>query len=875
MVGKKLHKKNLKLPQWFKDNLSFDFLLPHQAAFCVDWFNVEEFQDEKFQYINEDGEKKFVKVKKFGPNYFIVAGTGTGKSLIAYIAMISTLTERGGSVIYSGNYKALINEQFEEISELIKGQKLKIRRKTGDFSSRGIEDLGRYDIILTTYETCEQILQNKPKWIEKVNLMVIDEIHTVGNKERGPILESVIAMSLSLNIPLIFLSATVGDEADIEKFAKNLSATLIDAHDYRLVPLNKFVLYEDSAYFDNGRRCKEIKKSTGRFEGTSSSVGAMRNFALWVLFSQTKKAKKDGKRIPQILCFVRSRNDAVNNSKRLVKRIKELLKMSTIEKNFNFKPIDINEIEEIKPPSTNIVLSDTLKKTIPYRVAFHSSSLTLDWRNYVEKLFKLGYIRIIWSTPTLSAGVNLPAQYTLIYPKIAIRELAINEYQQSIGRAGRPKYDKLGYGGIVVLEKKELPTKEDNLAWYLDKYVNADTETIYSSMLMIDDRELESLNARGIKKIDNEIMLKCLDYGKLRTHPNFFAFILKLISGDYASNKQAIVKFCKENLLLFRQFDELPVSELVEEAIEVLLDPYKVVSGEYFGQTMYQNALGDSFPLIDTEEDKATYFVRPLGELSIKTYLRPLSASIFASLCTNSDIQYRLYINKNEDVIAKKLLYFVGIVPDFYSQVSIPSSVVPALLGEYENEISDEYFILDYDFIHIEPSICINKYGRPSLYALSQNAEQIQVKSFVSWWVSIIANEWINEVPMRKIEEKLNISMGNYQTYFGQNGVYAWLLQAASLIAVHFKDIDLRKKLSLLGRRIEKGCKADILPLTYLKYVGRDRGRQLYNLGYTTVESISDATPTSISQVKGLSVRLAEDVIDQAKRIVKIRKSRS
>ncbi|MBD3229403.1 MAG: DEAD/DEAH box helicase [Candidatus Lokiarchaeota archaeon] len=872
MVNKKLHKKYIK-PEWLRDNLSHEYLLPHQAAFCVDWYGIEEFKDEKFEYKNENGNTKNVKVKNFGSNYFIVAGTGTGKSLIAHIAMAFTLHEKGGSVIYSGNYKALINEQYEEVKELFRGQKFKIRRKTGDFSSRGIEDLGRYDVVLTTYEACEQILQNRPGWIKKVNLIVIDEIHTVGDEDRGPILESVIAMALSLNIPLVFLSATVGDQADIETFARNLNATLIDAHDFRLVPLEKFVLYENKAYYDNSKKHKLIERSRGRFEATSSTIGAMRNFALWVLFSRAKKAKELKTKIPQILCFVRSRNAAVNNSERLVKRIKELLDMSTIEKKFDFNPIDLDEIEEIETPTSNIVLADILKETIPYRVAFHSSSLTLDWRNYVEKLFKLGYIRVIWSTPTLSAGVNLPAKYTLIYPQIAMRDLQINEYKQSIGRAGRPKYDRIGYGGIVVLKKRDLPTKEDNIAWYFDKYVNADPETIYSSMLMIESHEKKKLEKQK-KKITGDMMKEYLDRGKLRTHPNFFAFILKLISGDYAKNTRSIIDFCERNLFIFRQFPELPVADLIAESIDVLLDPYKVISGNYFGQMSYQKALGKSFPLIDKISD-SEFSVRPLGKLSIKTYLRPLSASMCASLATNDDIQYRLFINKNENILAKKLAYFIGLTPDFYSSVSIPSGSLIPLLNEYDNDICDESFLLDSDFIRLDPSSCYGKYGRPSLYALYNSTNQLQIKSFISWWVSLIAEEWINETKMRKIEEKFNISFGNYQNYFGQNGVYVWLSQAASLIAMHFKNKKLYQQLSLLSKRIEKGCKTEILPLTYLKEVGRDRGRQLFDLGYKTIESIAKADPISISKVKGLSIKRSENIIKQADRIVKIKNSRS
>jgi helicase len=86
-------------------------------------------------------------------------------------------------------------------------------------------------------------------------------------------------------------------------------------------------------------------------------------------------------------------------------------------------------------------------------VAFHHAGLSSEMRNFVEKLYRQGLIKVITCTPTLSSGVNLPARFVVIKDVGLTRnylQLNPNMLHQMCGRAGRPGYDDRGKAVILA-----------------------------------------------------------------------------------------------------------------------------------------------------------------------------------------------------------------------------------------------------------------------------------------------------------------------------------------------------------------------------------------------------------------------------------------
>ena len=113
-------------------------------------------------------------------------------------------------------------------------------------------------------------------------------------------------------------------------------------------------------------------------------------------------------------------------------------------------------------------------------VDFHHAGLVNEQRKKVEAAFKEGTIKIITCTPTLAAGLNLPAYRVIVrdlkrFGLGGMDYLPVLEIRQMLGRAGRPKYDTEGEG--ILLPKSEA---EARFAW--DTYITGKTEEISSKL---------------------------------------------------------------------------------------------------------------------------------------------------------------------------------------------------------------------------------------------------------------------------------------------------------------------------------------------------------------------------------------------------------
>ena len=160
-------------------------------------------------------------------NALIAIPTASGKSLIAYIAILRKLLleDIGSKAIYIVPLKALASEKFEDFKALGKALNLTIGLGIGDSSSEA-KRIDECDILVCTSEKLDSIIRNRSQSMSNVSIIVSDEFHLLNDASRGPTLEINLTKLRYLrpNAQIIALSATVGN---CEQLSNWLDAELI------------------------------------------------------------------------------------------------------------------------------------------------------------------------------------------------------------------------------------------------------------------------------------------------------------------------------------------------------------------------------------------------------------------------------------------------------------------------------------------------------------------------------------------------------------------------------------------------------------------------------------------------------------------------
>ena len=111
-----------------------------------------------------------------------------------------------------------------------------------------------------------------------------------------------------------------------------------------------------------------------------------------------------------------------------------------LQDNIKMQPIK-EVLEQLKRSPAG--LDPSLAKSISFGVSYHHAGLSYDERDIIEGAFKQGTIKVLISTTTLSAGVNLPARRVIIRSPFSYRNQLLDTliYRQMIGRGKFSKYN--------------------------------------------------------------------------------------------------------------------------------------------------------------------------------------------------------------------------------------------------------------------------------------------------------------------------------------------------------------------------------------------------------------------------------------------------
>jgi len=477
-----------------------------------------------------------------GKNLVFASPTASGKTLVAEFCILQHILEHRGKAIYLAPLRALASEKFKEFQRYsaIKkpnGDHVRAGISTGDYDSAD-PWLGRYDIVLCTNEKADSLLRHKAPWMSELTLVVADEVHLLTEQERGPTLEVVLTRltEINPNIQVLALSATVRNAEEVGSWLKAGSVTT----DWRPVPLREGIYHDNQVQFRDGA-------SRAILSGTKTPS---LDIALDVLSAGG-----------QALIFTETRRSAVEMGRKASVAVKSRLSkpeeraLSTIA-------------ERILSTGEKTRLGEALAMQVAAGAGFHHAGLAGIHRGIVEDAFRDGRIKVLAATPTLAAGVNLPARAVVIssyeryeagygrYP------ISVLEYKQFCGRAGRPKYDKFGEALLIA-------RNPDEAEWLMENYVLAQPEKLWSKL--------------AAERVLRPHVLSTVAAGYAHSEEglyNFFARTFyahqygpRLIKGKIGD----ILRFLFKEEMVLMEGKELSASRFGKRVSELYIDPMSAV----------------------------------------------------------------------------------------------------------------------------------------------------------------------------------------------------------------------------------------------------------------------------------------------------------
>ncbi len=500
-----------------------------------------------------------------GKNLLISIPTASGKTLVAEMAMHHSIC-KGGKCLYIVPLKALASEKYEEFQ----GKGVQIGIATGDLDRRD-NYLSKNDIIIATSEKVDSLLRNNAKWLSQISLLVVDEVHLIDSEKRGPTLEMVITKLKCLNagIQVLALTATIGNP---KVLAGWLDAELVSSK-WRPVDLREAVYYRGTLHFSDEE--KEIKTPT-KYDDTNLCIDTI----------------NDG---GQCLVFVSSRKNAEGFAKRAAPAVKEespeLDKLS-------------NQLEDMADTD----MGHTLARCVKKGVAFHHAGMKRPQRTLVEDGFRDRHIKVISSTPTLAAGLNLPARRVIVRDYLRFKSgagmlpIPVREYRQMAGRAGRPALDPFGEALLIAKNNEAVRT-------LYEEYIEAPAEDVKSHC-------------------DNEYTIG--------TH------ILSLIATGFVRSEDELLSFMEKTFYVFQNKKTKYLSRIIRKSLDFLKtsamisDTDKKLSANNYGQLisrLYINPYSADMISFTLSQHNSEDEFSEMGLLHM--------------LCMTPDM-YTLYVRKND-----------------------------------------------------------------------------------------------------------------------------------------------------------------------------------------------------------------------------------
>ncbi|SDN62538.1 ATP-dependent RNA helicase HelY [Actinomyces ruminicola] len=450
----------------------------------------------------DDFQNDACRALEAGEGVLVAAPTGAGKTVVGEFAVHLALA-KGLKAFYTAPIKALSNQKYLDLVARHGAERVGLL--TGDTSVNP-----HADVIVMTTEVLRNMLYSGARDLDRLGYVVMDEVHYLADRFRGPVWEEVI-IHLAPQVQVVSLSATVSNAEEFGDWlgqVRGRTAVVVSEHrpvpltqhmlvGRRLLPLYSLPVVPESAAEearlaaqpplnpDLLRAVRDARRAaagegpaaghTGGVAGRRSSPG---RGGRWRSSAGRPPRRGDGgartarlrppSRLAVIkaldradllpaIVFVFSRAGCENAVREAVTRGVDL---TTAEEARRIREIIDRRTAEIPAGDLGVLGFHAWANALTRGVAAHHAGLLPVFKETVEELFAANLVKVVYATETLSLGINMPARTVVLeslrkWNGSAHVNLTPGEYTQLTGRAGRRGIDVEGHAVVLATDDAE------------------------------------------------------------------------------------------------------------------------------------------------------------------------------------------------------------------------------------------------------------------------------------------------------------------------------------------------------------------------------------------------------------------------------------
>ncbi|WP_298457672.1 RNA helicase [uncultured Cellulomonas sp.] len=417
-----------------------------------------------------------------GRGVLVAAPTGAGKTVVGEFAIHLALAG-GRKAFYTTPIKALSNQKYGDLVRRYGPDRVGLL--TGDTSVNGDAP-----VVVMTTEVLRNMLYAGSDALQGLGFVVMDEVHYLADRFRGPVWEEVI-IHLPPDVQLVSLSATVSNAEEFGDWLEMVRGdTAVVVSEHRPVPLGQHVLTRDAlldlyaGHVDptapgpnppinpdlmialrrrdreggtggpggpgrgpggRGRGDRGYRGGGGRggFSGGSAGFRPTPRFAVVDVLA-------DAGLLPAIY-FIFSRagcQGAVSQC------LAAGVRLTTPQQEEQIRQIVEERCATIPPEDLQVLGYWEWSEALARGVAAHHAGMLPLFKETVEDLFSRGLVKVVFATETLALGINMPARSVVLEKLVKWDgsnhvDVTPGEYTQLTGRAGRRGIDVEGHAVVV------------------------------------------------------------------------------------------------------------------------------------------------------------------------------------------------------------------------------------------------------------------------------------------------------------------------------------------------------------------------------------------------------------------------------------------